>query len=59
MIREFISITGAAIAIDMTRVEAVLEHDEDSLRSIIVTSSDTYHIQLEYAEVVKVWKGIK
>lgn len=53
---DFTTVTGSALSLDATRIEAVLENDNDSLQCQIVTGSDTYNVQCEQDVAVRMWK---
>lgn len=53
---EFISITGQTLFIDATRIEAMIENDNDSLQTQIITSSEVYNVQCEIQVAVTWWK---
>lgn len=46
---------GQRTAIDMSRVEAVVENSDDVVT--LVTSNDTYRVKCFFNEAVDVWKN--
>jgi len=46
---------GRRAAIDMSEVEAVLEHEKGGC--VVVTSSDSYHVEEAYEGIIEAWGG--